>query len=123
MLAFRFRTSHAIADAGSEVPVYLMETIGGAKTLRGFSEYRYRDARNVLLNLEYRWEVWNYMDFVLFGDAGKVFRDTSQFNLSHLQASYGAGVRVFFPNGGALRVDLARSNEGIKLHISGGPNF
>ena len=123
MLAFRFRTSHAVADSGSEVPVYLMETIGGANTIRGLPEYRYRDSRNVVMNLEYRWEVWNYMDFVLFGDAGKVFAEARQFDLADLQASYGFGIRTFFPGGGVLRFDLARSHEGIKLHIGGGPSF
>lgn len=123
MLAFRFRTSHAVADSGSAVPVYLMETLGGANTLRGLPEYRYRDARNVLMNLEYRWEVWNYMDFVLFGDAGKVFAEANQFDLSDLQASYGFGIRTFFPGGATFRIDLARSHEGLRLHIGGGPSF
>lgn len=123
MLALRVRTSHAMADSGNTVPFYLMDTIGGSRTLRGFAEYRYRDARHVLMNLEYRWEVWNYADLVIFGDAGKVFAEADEFDLSNLQASYGVGIRTFFPGGGQLRFDLARSNEGLRLHIGGGPRF
>ena len=54
-----------------------METIGGARTMRGFSEFRFRDTRNLLMNLEYRWEIWTYADMALFADGGKVFKTGS----------------------------------------------
>lgn len=53
LLAIRFRTSHASAGNNQRVPFYLMETLGGARTVRGFREYRFRDTRNLLLNVEY----------------------------------------------------------------------
>ncbi|HEX9636551.1 MAG TPA: BamA/TamA family outer membrane protein [Acidobacteriota bacterium] len=123
IFALRLRSSHSSGDADAEVPFYLMETIGGARTLRGFNEYRFRDRRNLLINAEYRWEVWNYLDFGVFADAGKVFSDSGDFGFSNLQAGYGVGARIHTPTGTTLRFDLARSNEGIKLHISGGPRF
>ena len=72
-VVFQLRTSHSTADSRNEVPVYLMETLGGASSVRGYSEYRFRDTRNLLVNLEYRWEVWTYTDFAFFYDGGKVF--------------------------------------------------
>ena len=105
ILALRFRTSHASADAGAEVPFYLMETVGGAKSIRGFREYRFRDARNVLLNLEYRWEVWTYMDLAIFADAGKVFSDADEFGFDDLHAGYGFGIRTHSPNNTVFRID------------------
>ncbi len=48
ILALRFRTSHSKADSGHDVPFYLMETLGGSGTVRGFREYRFRDNRNLL---------------------------------------------------------------------------
>lgn len=123
-LAFRAMTSHSLADAGQQIPFHVMETIGGAKTMRGFSEFRFRDTRNLLMNLEYRWEIWTYADMALFADAGKVFNRFGDFDLSNLEASYGAGLRFHFPGTGtSFRLDLARSQEGIVLHISGGPKF
>ena len=123
-LAFRARTSHSLADAGQEIPFHVMETIGGARTMRGFSEFRFRDTRNLLMNLEYRWEIWTYADMAIFADGGKVFNRFGDFDLSDLEASYGAGLRFHFPGTGtALRLDLARSQEGIVFHISGGPKF
>ncbi len=123
MLAIRFRTSHSTADDNQRVPFYLMETIGGARTIRGYREYRFRDTRNLLLNVEYRWEVWTYVDFTLFFDAGKVFSDASETDFTGLHTGYGFGIKAHGPGGTILRVDLARSTEGYRLHIGAGPSF
>lgn len=123
MLAFRVRTSHSTADHGAAVPFYLMETIGGSKSIRGFHEYRFRDTRNLVANAEYRWEVWNYADLVMFADAGKVFSHAGDLTWSGLTTSYGVGVRSVLPGGGGFRIDLARGREGFRLHIGGGPSF
>ncbi len=123
MLALRVRTSHSIADSGARVPFYLMETIGGAKSIRGFDEYRFRDTRNLVANVEYRWEIWNYADLVIFGDVGRVFSDADDFSWSGVAAGYGIGLRSVLPGGGGFRIDLARGREGFRLHIGGGPSF
>lgn len=123
IFAFRFRTSHSVPEDGKEVPFYLMETLGGARTIRGFREYRFRDTRNLVLSAEYRWEVWPYLDFTFFFDSGKVFSDPDDFDLSGLHTGYGFGMRIHSPEGMVVRFDLARSVEGLKLHISGGPSF
>ena len=65
MLALRVRSSSSVGENGGMVPFYLMETIGGATSIRGFREYRFRGSR----------------------------------------------------------FDFARSTEGFRLHIGGGPSF
>ena len=123
ILALHVRSSSSVGDNGGVVPFHLMETIGGANSIRGFREYRFRDSRNLLLNVEYRWEVWTYADFVFFYDAGKVFSDAHDLDLSDLKSGYGFGIRGRSPDGVVLRFDFARSNEGFILHIGGGPAF
>lgn len=123
VLALRLRASHSLPDAGKRVPFYLMETLGGAATLRGFREYRFRDARNLLVSAEYRWEVWTYADMTFFFDAGKVFEDAKDFNFEKMHTGYGVGIRAHAPSGFVLRFDLARSMEGFRFHVSGGPSF
>jgi len=123
ILALRLRTSHSLPDDEKEVPFYLMETLGGAKDIRGFREYRFRDTRNLLVSAEYRWEVWNYLDFSFFFDSGKVFQDASDFNFKDMHTGYGFGVRVHAPPNFILRFDLANSTEGLRFHVSGGPSF
>jgi outer membrane protein assembly factor BamA len=123
ILAFRFRTSHSDRESGSLVPFYLMETIGGAQTIRGFDEFRFRDRRNFVLSVEYRWEIWAFVDMTVFVDTGKVFSGMDDFNLKDLHTGYGFGLRIHTPGGFRLRFDVARSVEGVKFHINAGPSF
>ena len=123
LLALRARTSRSVAASGSEVPFYLMETLGGGSTIRGFREFRFRDARTLLLSAEYRWELWTYLDFAVFADAGKVFSESSELDLHDLETAVGFGLRGHGPGGTVIRFDLARSREAIKVHIGGGPSF
>jgi outer membrane protein assembly factor BamA len=123
VLALRLRTSHSTPDGGDAVPFYLMETLGGAKTIRGYDEFRFRDRRNLLINAEYRWEVWTFADFTFFFDAGKVFQDEEDFNFKSMHTGYGFGIRGHAPGGMTLRFDLAHSREGFRFHISSGPTF
>ena len=123
ILALHLRSSNSVGDGGGVVPFHLMETLGGANSVRGFREYRFRDSRNLLLNVEYRWEVWTYAAFVFFYDAGKVFSDAKALDFSDLKSGYGFGMRGRSPDGVVLRFDFARSNEGFILHIGGGPSF
>ena len=123
MIALRARTSHSTSDEGNEVPFFLMETLGGAETVRGFDAFRFRDQRNLLLSAEYRWEVWTYTDFTVFFDAGKVFSARSDFDFDDLYTGYGFGIRVHTPSGLTFRIDIAHSTEGPKLHIGAGPSF
>ena len=123
ILALHFRSSQSTGDGGGIVPFHLMETIGGANSIRGFKEYRFRDLRNLYMNAEYRWEVWTYLDLALFYDAGKVFSDADDFDFSNLKSGYGFGFRGHGPTGMVLRFDFARSNEGFILHIGSGPSF
>jgi hypothetical protein len=122
-LAFKLRTSHATPDTGHSVPVYLMETIGGSDTIRGYDEYRFRDTRNLLVTVEYRWEVWHYADLAVFYDGGKVFREAEGLNFQGLHSAYGAGIRVRAPEAFFFNIDVARSREGIKVLFGGGPVF
>jgi outer membrane translocation and assembly module TamA len=123
LLALRARMSKSVGDDGGVVPFYRMETLGGGSTIRAFREYRFRDTRTLLLNAEYRWEVWTYLDFVLFADAGKVFSDSVDLDFHGLETAIGFGLRGHGPGGTLLRFDLARSRESIKVHIGGGPSF
>ena len=54
------------------VPFFLLPTLGGNDTLRGFRAYRFRGPHSILLQGEYRWEIWSAFEAALFYDAGKV---------------------------------------------------
>jgi hemolysin activation/secretion protein len=122
-IALRFRTSQSEPESGSIIPFFLMETVGGATTIRGFDEFRFRDTRNLLMNVEYRWEVLPFAYWTIFLDAGKVFHDRRDFNFDDLHYGYGTGLRIHVPPDFVLRLDFAWSVEDFKIHFNTGPRF
>ncbi len=116
VFAFREFASFTRTD-GTEVPFHMLPAIGGAYTLRGFKLFRFRDRHAVLLNAEYRWNVWRFVGLVLFVDAGQVFADAGEMSLSSLNSSYGGGLRLLTRERGFLRVEVGRSHEGTQIIV------
>lgn len=123
VLALRFFTSLDDAGAARRVPFYLQQTLGGSDTLRGFREFRFRDANLLHLSAEYRWEASPALEFVLFYDAGKVFSSRSDFDFERLEKSAGIGVRFKTPRAVLFRIDAGWSIEGTRIYFKFGPSF
>jgi len=101
-----------------------MPTLGGYDTLRGFRQYRFRAPHAILLQGEYRWEIWSGLDGAIFYDTGKVANRRSDLDLSDLEKDYGFGFRFNTDNGVVFRVDAAfGSRDGKHLHIVFGGIF
>ncbi len=113
----------ASPDSGDEVPVMLAPFLGSGGTLRGFVNRRFSDRNRVLLTGEYRWRPSRYLDMALFLDAGQVARDRHDFDFSAFEAVYGIGARFHGPNFNALRIELARGREGMRLIFAGSQAF
>ncbi len=112
------------AEAGDRVPFFLMPTIGGSTTLRGFRDLRFRDAASVLFNAEYRWEALSGIDLAVFYDVGDVAPEWDRLAVNGLKTSYGMGVRVHTGRRVFLRIDVgAGGGEGVRLFIKLGPSF
>ena len=107
------------SPSGNTVPFFAMPTLGGSTTLRGFSEFRYRDASAFLLNVEYRWEAFSGLDMALFGDWGNVAPTWDEIDFNHLKNDYGIGFRFNTFKSVFLRFDIARSRqEGVRFVTS-----
>jgi hypothetical protein len=109
------RASTTSTKDGNEVPFFLMPDLGGSAELRGFSNYRFRDRHSILFTAEYRWYVQEYVDMALFYDAGKVAARRSDLDFENLKSNFGIGLRFHTPRATALRLEVARSNEGLRL--------
>lgn len=104
------------SPSGETVPFFAMPTLGGSTTLRGFSEFRYRDTNAFLLNLEYRWEAFSGLDMALFGDWGTVAPTWDDVDFQHLKNDFGIGFRFNTFRSVFLRFDIARSRqEGVRF--------
>jgi hypothetical protein len=123
VLAFRAIGTVTYGHDGGEVPFFTMPTLGSGHDLRGFSNRRFRDRNRILLQAEYRWRPSKFVDLALFYDAGKVEPHRADLDLDGLQTSWGGGIRLHSPGVTAVRVDVARSREGVKFIFSGGPSF
>jgi hypothetical protein len=111
--ALRAWMTTADADGGNLVPFYLQPTIGGARSLRGFRTFRFRDASAVLLQAEYRWRINALVSGALFYDTGAVgprMRDLGSF-----ERDYGFGLRIGSRNGVVMRADFAFGGESPRL--------
>jgi len=106
-----------------DIPFFLLPSLGGGSNLRGFSSWRFRDRHSLLLQAEWRIPVNRFLDTAVFYDAGKVEARAEDLNFDGLKSDYGFGVRFHSPFATALRIDIARSNEGTSLVFAMGPAF
>jgi hypothetical protein len=124
VLALRLLASTSTADEGSRVPFYLMPSLGGHDSLRGFRDYRFRGPHALLAQAEYRYEIWSGFDAALFYDAGKVATSRRDLDFSKLERDYGIGFRFNTDNGVVFRVDAGfGSRDGRHLFIVFGDVF
>lgn len=123
VLAGRAMMTIATPDSGHEVPVMLAPFLGSGSTLRGFANRRFSDRNRVLLTGEYRWRPSRYLDMALFLDAGQVAPNRRDFEFSAFETAWGIGARFHGPNFNALRIEVARSREGIRLVFAGSQAF
>jgi len=124
VFAARLRLSTTDADEPGQIPFFLLPTLGGNDTLRGFRAQRFRGAHAILLQGEYRFEIWSALEAALFVDAGKVADRRRDLNFRDLERDYGFGFRLNTDNGVIARVDAAfGSRDGKHLHVVFGGIF
>ncbi|MBY0493160.1 MAG: hypothetical protein K2Y23_02980 [Cyanobacteria bacterium] len=123
VLAGRALMTLTDADEGHDVPVIMMPFLGSGSALRGFANRRFTDRNRVLFSGEYRWRPSRYIDMALFIDAGQVASDRRDFDLRRFDAAWGIGARFHGPDFNALRLEVARGREGIRLIFAGSQPF
>ncbi len=122
-IALNAMASRSDPVGDSRVPFYLMPTVGGSDSIRGFREFRFRDAAAVNLNAEYRWEAFSGLDLALFVDAGDVGPTWRSLVGKNLKTSWGGGFRFNTNRRVFLRVDIASSREDTRVWVRMGPVF
>lgn len=102
------------------VPFFLLPDVGG-RDVRGFSDYRFRDRHSINWTAEYRWFALEVLDAAIFYDAGKTAATRSSIDFAGLASSVGAGVRLHSAKSTFVRLELARSREGLRFVIAFSP--
>jgi len=115
------RTTYLKND--QQVPFFMLPSVGGGSSLRGFSSWRFRDRNSLLLQAEWRIMVNRFLDTAFFYDAGKVASSPKHLDFDGLKTDFGFGVRFHSPFTTPLRIEVARSNEGTSLVFSSSAVF
>lgn len=129
VLAFRFMGGTSFGD----LPLFESYSVGGANTLRGYEEDRYRGENMVLGSVEYRHKLNDSLSLVGFMDAGSAYGGrfatvVPGFNVPADDQSLsphvgvGVGMRVITPLG-PIRLDFGWGEEGNQPHFSFGQTF
>src|SRR4029078_4127952 len=105
VFAIRARSVLTDMDDSRCVPFYMQPSLGGADDLRGYRAYRFRGNNLLVMNAEYRWEVFSGLDMAIFGDAGKVSVSKSGLDLHNLESDMGFGFRFNARDKTFLRMD------------------
>ena len=111
-------------DDDKTVPFFLLPSLGGGSSLRGYSGWRFRDRHSLLMSGEFRW-IPNRLglDMAIFYDTGKVAPRFDDLSLKGLASDYGIGIRFHGPISTPLRIDVARGREGIHIVFGGSAAF
>ncbi len=123
VIALRARTHHSFTRDGQQVPFYLQPVLGGNNDLRGYRPFRFYGDNSMVMNAEWRWEVFSGMDMALFADAGKVFQHHREFDFRNLESAAGFGMRFNARNNTFIRLDVGFSHEGYQVWFAFGDAF
>ena len=113
-----------------DTPFFERASLGDANSLRGYSTGRFRDKDLILLNLEYRYTIWDKelkgygaLDAVLFMGLGRVFNDLAKDTFKDYKLSYGGGIRSRTMENLLFRAEIARSSEETNIIFAFEPIF
>jgi hypothetical protein len=123
VLSLRGLAETTLTKDGQAVPYFMLPSLGGGSNLRGYSSWRFRDRNSLLVQVEWRIMVNRFLDTAVFYDAGQVAAKPSHLDLSENKRDFGFGARFHTPFSTPLRIDVAKSDEGLRIVFATSPVF
>ena len=124
VIALRGLATVTDAETNGEVPFFMLPSLGGGKTLRGYEDFRFRDRHRMLMSAELRWTPARFLDMALFYDTGKVTPRREDLDFENLNDWYGIGARIVSAKGYVFGIEVARSREhAARLLVKAGGGF
>jgi hypothetical protein len=123
VLSFHGRVTTTGTKDGQPIPFYMLPSLGGGSSLRGYTSWRFRDRNTMLMQAEWRVMVNRFFDMGVFYDAGKVTADVRDLDFDGLKHDVGLGFRFHGPLSTPLRIDVARGSEGFRFVWAAGAAF
>lgn len=97
--------AYAFLNNGN-VPLRSLASFGGANSMRGYYDGRYRDKDQVVLQAEYRAPLYRRLGAVVFGGVGNVSHNCDYLSARALKYSYGGGLRIALTKSDRLNLRL-----------------
>ena len=118
-------------DLSSQAEAGGTEVLGGARSLRGFREYRFVGPLTALINIELRTRLVEFnfikqhfsLALIPFMDAGRVWDRMAEFSWHGYKHNYGVGGRIGWNQSTILRFDFALSSESRQFFFGFGNIF
>jgi hypothetical protein len=123
VLSFHGRVATTGTKSNQEIPFFMLPSVGGGSSLRGYKSWRFRDRNSLELQAEWRVMVNRFVDMAVFYDAGKVTARAGDLGLDELKSDVGVGLRFHGPLTTPLRIEFARSSESFVLVFSAHASF
>jgi hypothetical protein len=114
---FAVRAKSVLTRSDPALPFYMQPSLGGADDLRGYRPYRFRGNNLVVMNAEYRWEIFSGLDMAAFADAGQISMRKSDFAWNRMESDVGFGFRFNARDNTFLRLDVGFSHEGFQVCV------
>jgi hypothetical protein len=105
------------------MPFYRLVESDGPLRFAGYPSHRFRDRQLVMGRIEYRWEVWRHVRAVALYELGEVAPQASAFTARAARWSYGGGLRCGLREEATLRLEVAKSVEGLQANLAIGGDF
>jgi hypothetical protein len=123
IVSLRGRLESTLGD-DTEVPYFMLPSLGSGSTLRAYSSWRFRDRHAALFNAELRWVVNRLaLDFAFFYDAGMVAPAYDAIALRSFVDNVGIGARFHGPGRTPLRIEFAHGHEGPRIVFAASAAF
>ena len=114
VFAFRLMGSTLFGD---DLPIQILQSLGGNRLLRGSPQDRYLDRTLLLFNGELRFPMWWRFGGILGFDAGKVWSEPSKIDLSRWAANPVVGLR-FAMETFIVRLDVGFGHETTGVYFN-----
>jgi hypothetical protein len=105
------------------LPFYRLVQSDGATSFAGYASERFRDRQLLLVRAEYRWLVFYQMSALALYELGEVAPSASAFSVRDAHRSYGGGLRYAMSETGTMRLEVAKSTEGLHVVLEMGRDF
>ena len=107
---------------GQNLPVQVLNSIGGTNTLRGYPQDRYLDKACAILNAELRFPIFRRLGGVVGVDGGKVWQSLDELDIPRWAVNSVAGLRLYMDNF-VVRADLGFGKDGTGFYLNFGQLF